>query len=45
MKKSKTNIFEKEVQRLKKVLEKILVPGKEKSNQQLVLQPVKNKNI
>ncbi|MBK8608344.1 MAG: hypothetical protein IPN82_16635 [Chitinophagaceae bacterium] len=45
MKKFKTSIFEKEVERLKKVLEKILVPGKEKNNPQLVLQPVKTKNI
>ena len=43
MKKFKKNIFEKEVRRLKK--EKILVPEKEKNNPQLVLQPVKTKNI
>lgn len=45
MAKFQTNIFEREVRRLKNVVEKILRPKKEKINPQLVLQPVKNKNI
>jgi len=43
MKKSQPNILRKEVARLKKILEKLIKPRRE--NSQLVLQPIKNKNI
>ncbi len=45
MKKSQPNILRKEVARLKKILEKLIKPRREEDNSQLVLQPIKNKNI
>ncbi len=45
MKSTEQNIFKKELDRLKRILEKIVRPKKEKDSSQLILQPVRNKKF
>lgn len=45
MAKSVKNILKEEYSRLKKAMEKIITPKKQRAQPQLVLQPIRNKKI